>query len=201
MGLFRGLLNPFIGWTNALKAEVKMGMVLMRNPTLRIDRPSVWRFDTLRALEIGTGVWVGPHTEVIAYSRSPRSRVAGKLILGDGVAVSAGCNIRAAGGVISIGTQSGLGQGCVVVAANHRTGSDRLFMRSDWDEDRTGVTIGDNCWVAALCVILPGVTIGDNSVIAAGSVVNKSVPANEIWGGVPARFLKKVGTEPERAGA
>ncbi len=33
-----------------------------------------------------------------------------------------------------------------------------------------------------------GVTIGNNCIIA-GAVVTHSVPSNEIWGGVPARFI------------
>jgi maltose O-acetyltransferase len=40
--------------------------------------------------------------------------------------------------------------------------------------------------------ILPGVTIGDNAVIAAGAVVNKSVAANTVVAGVPARLIKQL---------
>ena len=49
--------------------------------------------------------------------------------------------------------------------------------------------IGNNVFVGAKTVILPGVSIGDNVVIAANSSVTKSVPSNEVWGGVPARFI------------
>ncbi|MCK5843786.1 MAG: hypothetical protein KAG97_03700 [Victivallales bacterium] len=37
-----------------------------------------------------------------------------------------------------------------------------------------------------------GVFIGENSVVGAGSVVVKSIPANEIWAGNPAKFIKKL---------
>ncbi len=36
-------------------------------------------------------------------------------------------------------------------------------------------------------MILPGVRIGDNCVVGAGSVVTRSVPANTVVAGVPAR--------------
>lgn len=51
---------------------------------------------------------------------------------------------------------------------------------------KKGAFIGTNS------IILKGVTIGAYSVIAAGSVVAKSVPDKEIWGGNPAKFLKSM---------
>lgn len=36
-----------------------------------------------------------------------------------------------------------------------------------------------------------GVVIGDNSIIGAGSIVTKNIPDNEVWAGVPAKFIKK----------
>ena len=47
-------------------------------------------------------------------------------------------------------------------------------------------------FIGTSCIIGKGVTIGENSVIAAGSVVVKNVPSNEIWGGNPAKFIRKI---------
>ena len=192
MNLIRGIANYFTSWLDVARVQVHVAVLLLRNPTLTIQRPSVWRYDTIKAIELGRHVSVCPFTEIIVFSKSSRSAVPGKLILGDGSILAAGCNIRAAGGVIAIGKNSGVGQNSVLVGANHAIAPGLLYLRCDWDEVKTGVTIGDNCWIAANCVVLPGVTIGDNSVIGAGSVVNKSVPANEIWAGVPAKLIKKI---------
>lgn len=54
------------------------------------------------------------------------------------------------------------------------------------------VTLEENCFLGCNTVICAPVTIGRNSVIAAGSVVTKDVPPNELWGGVPAKFIKKL---------
>jgi acetyltransferase-like isoleucine patch superfamily enzyme len=39
---------------------------------------------------------------------------------------------------------------------------------------------------------MPNVIIGENSIIAAHSFVNKNIPENEIWKGIPAKFYKKI---------
>jgi acetyltransferase-like isoleucine patch superfamily enzyme len=81
----------------------------------------------------------------------------------------------------------------VLIAANHviKPGEPRIHVR--WDEsDRNGVLIGNNVWAGARCVFLPGTVIGDDAVIAAGSVVRGTVPAGEVWGGIPARKIRTI---------
>ena len=56
--------------------------------------------------------------------------------------------------------------------------------------DHAPIKIGENCWIGQNVRIQKGVTIGDNSIIAANSVVTKSVPANYIAAGNPARVVK-----------
>lgn len=51
------------------------------------------------------------------------------------------------------------------------------------------VTIGNDVWIGGNVTILPGVTIGNNCIIAAGAVVTKDVPDNTLVGGVPAKKI------------
>lgn len=68
-----------------------------------------------------------------------------------------------------------------------------LFPRSknpDWKLAKTVIKKGAS--VGANATILAGITIGEYAMIGAGSVVTKDVPANSVWYGNPARFVREV---------
>lgn len=52
--------------------------------------------------------------------------------------------------------------------------------------------IKKNASIGAATVILGGITIGENAMIGAGSVVTKNIPANELWVGNPAKYIRKI---------
>ena len=53
------------------------------------------------------------------------------------------------------------------------------------------IKIGHHVWIGTGAMVLPGVEIGDGAVVAAGAVVTRDIPPYEVWGGVPARFIRK----------
>lgn len=55
------------------------------------------------------------------------------------------------------------------------------------------IRLGNNVTIGAHAVVLAGVTIEDNALVATGAVVTKGthIAEGEIWGGVPARCLRK----------
>ncbi len=53
------------------------------------------------------------------------------------------------------------------------------------------ITVKTGAWIGQNAVILPGVTIGALSIIGANSIVTKSIPAQCIAFGSPARVVKK----------
>lgn len=59
------------------------------------------------------------------------------------------------------------------------------------------VHIGKRCTVGQESAVFPGVVMGDGAVVGANSVLPKftKVGEGEIWGGVPARFIKKRGED------
>lgn len=57
------------------------------------------------------------------------------------------------------------------------------------------VIIEDNVWLGEFVSVLPGVTIGRGTIVGANSVVSKSLPANVIAVGTPAKPIKKYNFE------
>lgn len=57
-------------------------------------------------------------------------------------------------------------------------------------EHKIKVVIGNDVWIAAGVTIIEGVTINDGCVILPCSLVNKSIPSYEVWGGIPARKIR-----------
>ena len=54
------------------------------------------------------------------------------------------------------------------------------------------VTLGDSVSVGMGANIIENSVVGDYAVVAAGAVVNGNVPAESIYGGVPAKFIRKI---------
>lgn len=94
-------------------------------------------------------------------------------------------------------------QGKVTIEKDAFSGHDIMILTGQHDYTKFGderklyshilpVTIKQGAWLCSRCIILPGVTVGKFAVIAAGAVVTKDVPDYEVWGGVPAHFIKKI---------
>ena len=127
------------------------------------------------------------------------SQSGGKIIMGDYSKIGGGSVINAVESV-QIGNYTGIAENVHITDNNNHpvNPSYRKYMRICRDMEprywkhsaHAPVVIGENCWIGRNVSILKGVTIGDNSVIAANSVVTKSVPANCIVAGNPAKVVK-----------
>lgn len=100
---------------------------------------------------------------------------------------------------ISIGDRVKIGSDCILMDTDahnldyHIRGSNELFGRYSKDTytaNSAPIIINDDVLIGARCIILKGVTIGARSIIAAGSVVSKSIHADCIAGGNPAKIIR-----------
>lgn len=53
------------------------------------------------------------------------------------------------------------------------------------------IVIKDGAWIASDVFVYPGITINNMAVVAARSTVTKDIPANEVYAGNPAKYVKK----------
>ena len=90
---------------------------------------------------------------------------------------------------IRIGDKCLIGPRVSFETVNHTVHLDEFGNRDMYTKE---INIEKNVWIGCGSIILQGVTIGEGSVIAAGSVVNKNVPPNQLYGGVPARFIRSL---------
>lgn len=67
-----------------------------------------------------------------------------------------------------------------------------IYSNSTIDEKQGPVKLEKNCKVGTHSTIMPNVTIGENSIVSAYSFVKTSIPTNQLWGGIPAKFIKKI---------
>lgn len=88
-----------------------------------------------------------------------------------------------------------IGDGAVITNGTHILS--HFFNTTDRKFYAGKVTIGKKVFVGMNTLIVNAVNIGDYAVVAAGSIVNKDIPTGEVWGGNPARFIKRLGISKE----
>jgi acetyltransferase-like isoleucine patch superfamily enzyme len=146
----------------------------------------------------------------------------GKINIGRGVCINSGFAANPVGGsqtvllfksddaLIEIGEGTGISNALIAayehvyIGKNVSIGAGTKIMDTDFhpldlDErlkdvniPHKPVRIEDGAFIGTEAMVLKGVTIGENSVVGAGAVVTKSIPPGEIWGGNPAKFIRKL---------
>lgn len=110
------------------------------------------------------------------------------LQLGENVDLAKDVLITTSGGV-DIGDRTLVGYRTQILSSNHIIPKGRECIFSSGHVHKK-VTIHNDVWIGANCIILPGVEIGEGAVVAAGSVVTKNVKPFEVVGGTPAKLIK-----------
>lgn len=93
------------------------------------------------------------------------------------------------GARITIGNNVLIGPNAQFYTASH---SLNYRERRNWETFCKPITIEDDVWIGGNTVINQGVTIGARSVIAANSVVNSDVPSDSLYGGTPAKLIRRI---------
>jgi acetyltransferase-like isoleucine patch superfamily enzyme len=140
-----------------------------------------------KPLVIGNQVSIGRYSHI--FTSFGLNDLGEGITIGDNVGIGDFAHLGGAGG-LEIGDDCIIGPYFSCHPENHNFDQLDQPIRLQ-GVSRQGIKIGKNCWVGAKVTILDGVTIGDNCVLAAGAVITQSFPSNCVIGGVPAKILKQ----------
>lgn len=190
--IIRGLfLKPFLKSTSGLvfigsRVKVQHGYQLTAGKNLILEDNV-----TINALS-SNGIRLGDHVSIgkdsILFCTGVIAQKGTGITVGNRTGIGARAFLAGQGG-ITIGDDVITGPNIQIFSENHNF-SDQTVTIKEQGVTKQPTIIGNNCWLGGGITILSGVTIGDGCVIAAGSVVTKSVPANSIVAGVPAKVIK-----------
>lgn len=113
----------------------------------------------------------------------------GNIEIGSNVTIHEFCLISGYGGV-KIGDEVSIAAGSKIFSATHPYDNPKVKIRRG-GLIKAPVEIGDDVWIGANVVITPGVKIGSGAVVGAGAVVTKDLGDNCVYGGIPAKLIKR----------
>ncbi|MBC7427471.1 MAG: acyltransferase [Bacteriovorax sp.] len=135
----------------------------------------------------GTPIELSIDDNVLIYDRC-EFRGRGNIKIGKGSAIGHD-NIFSCTSSIRIGKDVITADHVKFYTANHNY-SDPNILIKDQGEAQGIITIEDNVWIGANVVLVRNAYISEGAIIGANSVVNGTIPPNEIWAGCPARKIK-----------
>ena len=111
-----------------------------------------------------------------------------RLVIGKNVFLNRHAYIDSSGG-ITIGDNVRFGPEVMLITGDHHMGDSEMRAGEMFKKP---IVIEDGCWIGTRAVITAGVTIGRGSIVSAGAVVLRSMPANFLIAGNPARPVSQL---------
>ncbi|CAN8320862.1 unnamed protein product [Cochlearia groenlandica] len=134
---------------------------------------------------------------------APSASVIGDVQIGKGSSIWYGCVLRGDVNNISVGSGTNIQDNSLVHVA--KTNLSGKVLPTIIGDNVTvghsavihGCTVEDDAFVGMGATLLDGVVVEKNAMVAAGSLVrqNTRIPSGEVWGGNPAKFMRKLTDE------
>jgi carbonic anhydrase/acetyltransferase-like protein (isoleucine patch superfamily) len=152
---------------------------------------------------------IRPHhgvTPVIAASAfvAETAVVIGDVTIGEQASIWYGCVLRGDGNFIRVGARTNIQDGTIVHVNHEREGAagTRTTIGADVTIGHMALihacTLEDGCFIGMQACVMDGVVVESGAMVAAGALVTpgKHVRRGELWGGRPAKLMRKL-TESE----
>nr|BAD43151.1 unknown protein [Arabidopsis thaliana] len=134
---------------------------------------------------------------------APSASVIGDVHIGRGSSIWYGCVLRGDVNTVSVGSGTNIQDNSLVhVAKSNLSGKVHPTIIGDnvtigHSAVLHGCTVEDETFIGMGATLLDGVVVEKHGMVAAGALVrqNTRIPSGEVWGGNPARFLRKLTDE------
>lgn len=148
--------------------------------------PATRLYGLKRTLYRWGGVELGDNVRIVSSARILGS---GQLIIDDNTFIGHQTLILLGGGSISIGKNVDISSNVTIVNGTHEIATTSIKAAGKGYAD--DICIGEGCWVGVCATIIAGAQVKEGAIVAAGALVNGSVDALSIVGGVPCKVIKK----------
>ncbi len=111
-----------------------------------------------------------------------------KIVIGAHSQIMNGCELFSTES-ITIGNNVLIGACVKIMDSNFHDLNPLLRMNPG---ESSPVLIHNNCWLGIDSLLLKGSEVGENTVIAAKTIVRSKLESNALYGGNPARLIKKI---------
>ncbi|MCX7123567.1 MAG: transferase [Gammaproteobacteria bacterium] len=209
------IIHPFVvindGVTLGDRVEVFPGAYIGKEPKGAGALARQPHFE--RQVKIGADCSIGPHT-VIYYD----VEIGSNTLIGDGASIREQCKVGSyciISRYVTLNYNATVGDRTKIMDMTHVTGNciigsdvfislhvgmanDNQIGQSGYDDHVQGPVICDGAAIGLGAMLLPKVYIGKGAVISASSLVRKSIEANTLVAGNPAKTIKKLRCVSER---
>ncbi len=113
------------------------------------------------------------------------------ITLEDNVRLNPGLRVISDKGQVVIKKYTGIGPDCLIVPGNHMptVGLPHIASPLYINDTFSTITIGEDCWIGARCMLLEHASVGRGAVLGGGCVVTKPVPPYAVVAGNPAKII------------
>jgi acetyltransferase-like isoleucine patch superfamily enzyme len=179
---FKGLITVLVKVNSIVPKKINHFFLrFFRNTNGKIGL--VIRYVLVKNLAKSCGDNVSIHPNVFLFSID-------KMSFGNNISIHPMCYLDAAGELV-IGDNVSVAHNCSIMTNNHSW--DDISVPIKYNPEVNGkVTIEEDIWLGCGVRVLAGVTLQARTVVAAGAVVNKSGPGHAVYGGVPAKLIKRI---------
>ena len=141
----------------------------------------------VKSTKIGEGTYIWQFSVVLAQAQIGRNCninchcfIENDVIIGNNVTVKSGVYLWDG---LRIGNDVFIGPNVTFI-------NDKVPRSKKYPEKFLITVIEDGASIGAGSIIMGGIKIAENSMIGAGSLVTKNIPANQLWYGNPAKFIR-----------